>query len=99
MRTRARVWWVAGRVAKSRGEGLLVDDEEAAVNLYAEASGCGRSLPESEITISPDSNAWTRSQGTKADVVDPAGTLAAAVDDLGAEQVSQAHARLPAVCR
>jgi hypothetical protein len=35
----------------------------------------------------------------QADVVDPAGRLAAAVDDLGAEQVSQAHARLPAACR
>jgi hypothetical protein len=68
-------------------------------SLYAEASGCGRSLPESEISIRPDSIAWIRSQGTKADVVDPAGTLAAAVDDLGAEQVSQAHARPPAACR
>src|SRR5215213_10035217 len=35
----------------------------------------------------------------QADVVDPVGRLAAAVDDIGAEQVSQGHARLPVACR
>ena len=36
---------------------------------------------------------------THADVVDVAGATPGLVDDVGAEQLTQAHRRLPAACR
>ena len=90
---------VGGPGSEVESERLLVDDEEAVVNLSIRRGFRLRQVPaDLAIRIRPDSIAWTGSQG-RSGRRGPGRQAAAAVDDLGAEQVGQAHARLPAACR